>query len=240
MTRILEKTKELFGVKEGKIMFYKKIVKRIADVLLASFTLIIASPIMLISAILIKLDSKGPVIFKQKRIGLNGNPFSIYKFRTMYHDVKFGENKPTRIGKFLRKTSIDELPQLVNILKGEMSFIGPRPWITEYSKYFTDREKKRWQVLPGLSGWAQIKGRNGITVREKLDADAWYVDNISFKVDIEIFFKTIFLVFKKSNSSISENGIINELDYLRSNFEKQQTITEVSDIDEEQKVSEAM
>ncbi len=141
-------------------MIYRNIIKRIADIILATFALILCSPIMLISAILIKVDSKGPVIFKQKRVGYKGKSFNIYKFRTMYHDVKFGENKPTKVGNILRKTSIDELPQLVNIIKGDMSFIGPRPWITEYSKYFTEKEKKRWDVLPGLSGYAQIKGRN--------------------------------------------------------------------------------
>lgn len=201
-------------------MFYQKIIKRFIDILFSILALIISSPIMLIIGIAIKIDSKGPIIFKQERVGLNGQVFNIYKFRTMRYGVKFGENSPTKFGDFLRKISLDELPQLVNILKGDMSFIGPRPWITEYSQYFSEEDKKRWKVLPGLSGYAQVKGRNGITIREKLDADIWYVENISFKVDVEIFFKTILSVFKKDNSSISEEGIQDEINYLRNNYKE--------------------
>ncbi len=205
-------------------MYYRRFIKRILDVVLATVFLIIFCPIMLIVACLIKIYSEGPVIFKQKRVGFQGNPFYIYKFRTMYYGVKFGDNSPTKIGKYLRKLSLDELPQLINIIKGDMSFIGPRPWITEYSKWFTESEMRRFEVLPGLSGWAQIKGRNGLSIREKLDADIWYVDNISFKVDVMIFFKTILSVFKKNNTSITEDGIKDELDELRAHYESQHNI----------------
>ena len=127
---------------------------------------------------------------------------------------KNGENKVTKVGKFLRATSIDELPQFVNIIKGDMSFIGPRPWIEEYSKFFSNEDKRRWNVLPGISGYAQVNGRNGMGIKEKINADICYVDNISFITDLKIFFKTVKIVIKRTGASISETGIQEELKEL--------------------------
>lgn len=196
---------------------YRKYFKRTIDIVAASIALIILSPILLIAIIAIKCEGKGKAVFKQKRIGMGNKPFYIYKLRTMAIDEQ-GVNRVTKIGKFLRVTSIDELPQLVNIIKGEMSFIGPRPWIEEYTKYFSKKELRRLEVLPGLSGWAQVQGRNGMTIRQKLDADIFYVDNISAKLDVIIFFKTIGIVFKKTGASITEKGIQEELDELKSQY----------------------
>lgn len=192
---------------------YEKVIKRFLDIIMAFVLFIISLPILFVSAIAIKLDSKGKIIFKQKRVGKDGQVFYIYKLRTMSKD-KNGVNKVTKVGKFLRITSIDELPQFINIIKGDMSFIGPRPWIESYSKYFTDEDKRRWKVLPGISGYAQVNGRNGMTIKEKIAADIWYVDNISFLTDLKILFKTVNIVIKKDGASISEKGIRDELKEL--------------------------
>ena len=198
---------------------YEKVIKRFLDVIMAFVLFIISLPILFVSAIAIKLDSKGKIIFKQKRVGKDGQVFYIYKLRTMSKD-KNGVNKVTKVGKFLRITSIDELPQFINIIKGDMSFIGPRPWIESYSKYFTDEDKRRWKVLPGISGYAQVNGRNGMTIKEKIAADIWYVDNISFLTDLKILFKTVNIVIKKDGASISEKGIRDELKELEQMYKE--------------------
>lgn len=197
---------------------YKKYLKRLFDLFFAIILFILTLPIVLIASIVILIMDKGQSpIFKQERVGKNEIKFNIYKLRTMSRD-KDGVNQVTRFGKLLRSTSIDELPQLINIIKGEMSFIGPRPWISEYSKYFTKKDRRRSEVLPGLSGWAQVQGRNGITVKEKLKADTWYVDHVTFKTDLTILFKTIILVFKKTGASITESGIQDELQELKNSY----------------------
>lgn len=196
---------------------YKKYIKRILDFFIAVIMIILTLPLMFLVGLSILICDKGPVLFKQKRIGKNEKPFYIYKIKSMVKN-KDGVNEVTKLGNFLRATSIDELPQLINILKGEMSFIGPRPWIIEYSKYFTKADKRRSEVLPGLSGWAQVQGRNGITIKEKLAADTWYVDNVSLKTDLIILFKTILIVFKKTGASITETGIQDELKELQQNY----------------------
>lgn len=202
---------------------YEKVIKRFLDVIMAFVLFIISLPILFVSAIAIKLDSKGKIIFKQKRVGKDGQVFYIYKLRTMSKD-KNGVNKVTKVGKFLRITSIDELPQFINIIKGDMSFIGPRPWIESYSKYFTDEDKRRWKVLPGISGYAQVNGRNGMTIKEKIAADIWYVDNISFLTDLKILFKTVNIVIKKDGASISEKGIRDELKELEQMYNERMNI----------------
>jgi lipopolysaccharide/colanic/teichoic acid biosynthesis glycosyltransferase len=158
---------------------------------------------MLMAAIAIKLeDPNGPVLFKQKRVGKNAKIFTVYKFRTMRVETeKNGKalsdlERITKVGAILRKTSIDELPQLFNIIRGEMSFIGPRPLLVEYLKYYTPEQMRRHEVTPGISGWAQVNGRNAITWEEKFKYDVWYVDNQSFLLDLKIFFKTIYYVLK--------------------------------------------
>ncbi len=196
---------------------YKKYIKRSIDFVMAFILLVVALPILIISSVAIKVTGKGKILFKQKRVGLGGKCFYIYKLRTMALD-KNGVNKVTKVGKFLRATSIDELPQLANIIKGEMSFIGPRPWIEDYSKYFKEKDKRRWEVLPGISGWAQVNGRNGMSIKKKIKCDVWYVDHISFKLDFLIFFKTIGIVFKRTDASITEGGIQDELNELKAYY----------------------
>lgn len=207
-----------------------KVVKRIMDFLLSLILLIVLSPVMLIVAIAVKIDSKGPVLFKQERSGKNNEIFKMYKFRSMVatnnvHDFKTGD-KLTRIGKFIRKTSLDEIPQLINILKGEMSFIGPRPWIVEYSEYFTSEQSRRLEVLPGMTGLAQCEGRNGISIFDKINYDIKYVDNISLKMDLYIIFKTIYTVFSTKDAAANKGIIKNELDELKNQFNGEFTIKE--------------
>ena len=198
-----------------------KPVKRLLDIIFAIVLLIICAIPMIISAILIKLNDGGPVIFKQKRIGKKLKPFYIYKFRTMTTKRKqldgtmTHDQMVTKVGKFLRKTSIDELPQLINILKGEMSFIGPRPWIEDYYFFFTDEQKKRSDVLPGISGLAQVKGRNGITIFQKINYDLEYVKKYNFILDLKIVFWTIQKVLIREEAEISEKGIKEELEELK-------------------------
>lgn len=201
--------------------FYK-VVKRIIDFLLSLILLIILSPVMLIVAIAVRIDSKGPILFKQERSGKNNKIFKMYKFRSMVatnnvHDFKTGD-KLTRVGKFIRKTSLDEIPQLINILKGEMSFIGPRPWIVEYSEYFTPEQARRLEVLPGMTGLAQCEGRNGISIFDKINYDIKYVDNISLKMDLYIIFKTIYVVLSKKDAAANKGIIKNELNDLKNQF----------------------
>lgn len=199
---------------------YQKI-KRILDFIIAIVLLAILAIPMILAAIAIKIDDKGKVFYKQARMGKNLKIFYIYKFRTMKSDRKELESElthdkmVTRVGRFLRATSIDEFPQLINILKGEMSFIGPRPWIVDYYDLFTEEQKHRCDVLPGLSGLAQVKGRNGINIFKKIEYDLEYVKNASLKLDIKIFILSIVAALKKSNSEISEMGIKEEFTQLR-------------------------
>ncbi len=197
------------------------IIKRILDCILAIIILVIFAIPMLIIAIAIKIEDGGPIIYKSKRIGKKLKKFNVYKFRSMKierEELKSNlshEQMVTKVGKFIRKTSLDELPQLFNILKGEMSFIGPRPWIPEYYEWFTDEQKKRADVLPGISGLAQVKGRNGINIFRKIDYDLIYVHNISFKFDLKIILETIKTVFSKADAEISEVGIKQEINELK-------------------------
>ncbi len=201
-----------------------KIFKRIIDFVIALILFIILLPIMVIVAIAIKIDSKGPIFFKQERSGKNNKVFLMYKFRSMSvsNDVlNFKEaDKTTKVGKFIRKTSLDEIPQLINILKGDMSFIGPRPWITEYSKYFTEEQMHRLDVLPGMTGLAQCEGRNGISITEKINFDLKYVKDISLKMDLYVIYKTIYTVFSAKNAVGNKDIIKNELEDLKKQFNK--------------------
>lgn len=196
-------------------------IKRIIDLILASILLIIFAIPMAIVAISIKIEDGGPIIYKSKRMGKGLKEFNIYKFRSMKtkrEELKSGlshDEMVTRVGKFIRKTSLDELPQLVNIIKGEMSFIGPRPWIPEYYVWFTDEQKRRVNVLPGISGLAQVKGRNGINIFKKIEYDLQYVDNMSFMQDVKLVLETIETVFSKANAEITEQGIKEEIRELK-------------------------
>lgn len=187
-----------------------KFIKRTFDILASFIGLLIAAIPMLIVAVLIKIDSQGPVLFKQKRIGLGGKEFYIYKFRSMvvnaeksgvYSDDK--DSRLTRVGKILRKTSIDEIPQFINILKGEMSFIGPRPPLTYHPwpiEEYTDEQKRMFNVRPGITGWAQVNGRKSVEWNHRIELNVWYVDNISFALDLKIFFLTIVKVFTNADN----------------------------------------
>ena len=181
---------ENIGKNIGKKAYY--ILKRGLDFTLALIGLILLSPLMLIVSIAIKLDSKGPVLFKQERTGKDGKTFMLYKFRSMavdndVHDMSC-EDKHTKVGNFIRKTSIDELPQFINILKGDMSFIGPRPWITDYWDNMTAEQRHRYDVVPGITGLAQVKGRNDISIVEKINYDLEYVDKYSPIEDLKIIY----------------------------------------------------
>jgi len=198
--------------------FYFK-VKRLFDVLFSFIALLVFCIPMLLIGIAIKLESTGPIFFKQLRTGKDGKNFWLYKFRSMSVDndvMNFNcENKTTKVGAFIRKISLDELPQFINILKGEMSFIGPRPWITEYYECFNKEQKRRCSVLPGITGLAQTVGRNNLTVFDKIRTDLKYVDNCSFKMDIKIIFLTIKTLFLRDGVEISKTGIKEELDALK-------------------------
>ena len=197
---------------------YKKYIKRTIDFIISLIGLIILSPIFILIAILIKIDSKGPILFKQKRVGLNKKYFYILKFRTMMidapkdcptHLLKDPGMYITKIGKILRKTSLDELPQIINILKGEMSTIGPRPAL--YNQYDLIELRDKYNandVMPGLTGWAQINGRDELELELKARLDGEYVNRISFMFDVECFFKTLTSVLK--NDGVKEGGFKNE------------------------------
>lgn len=184
--------------------------KRCFDFIFALCALIILSPIFLIVAILIRFKLGSPIFFVQERIGKGNKVFKMMKFRTMKEAVdKNGVQLPdserlTKFGSLLRSLSIDELPELINILKGEMSLIGPRPLLVQYLPLYTEEQLKRHDVLPGLTGWAQINGRNSLSWTEKFNLDIWYVENWSLGLDIKIFFLTIYKVFKREG--ISQEG----------------------------------
>lgn len=187
------------------------VVKKTLDWIIACFLIILSSPIMLAATIAIMIGSKGPVLFRQKRPGKMGKIFTVYKFRTMSLETDQDGNllpdilRMTRVGSFLRKCSIDELPQLFNILKGDMSFIGPRPLLVQYLKHYTPEQNRRHEVVPGISGWAQVNGRNTISWEEKFQYDVWYVDHISLSLDTKIVFKTIKNVLVREGINNSQN-----------------------------------
>lgn len=191
--------------------FYKKYVKRLMDFILSLIAIIVLSPILLIVAILVRVKLGGPVLFKQERPGLNEKIFMMYKFRTMTDQRdKNGELLPnemrhTKFGKFLRSTSLDELPGLFNIIRGDMSIIGPRPLLVEYLPLYNTHQKRRHEVKPGLSGLAQAKGRNSLSWEEKFDLDVDYVENVSFTNDIKIIWLTIKKVFVREGINFNSD-----------------------------------
>ena len=194
-------------------MFYLKF-KRFYDFVLSIIGLIVLSPLILLLVILIKIDSKGPVLFKQKRIGRNKKHFNILKFRTMRidtpkdtptHMLENPDQWITKVGRFLRKTSLDELPQIINIIRGNMSIIGPRPALWNQFDLIGERDKYDvHRLYPGLTGYAQIHGRDGLTIPEKAKLDAYYIKHICLWLDIKIFFGTVISVFK--SDGIVEGG----------------------------------
>lgn len=190
-----------------------KYFKRFCDVLLAIVLLVLFLPLMIVVSVAIKIESKGPIIFKQKRIGKNSKVFNMYKFRSMCVNAEHSgtgvysgknDSRVTRVGKFIRATSIDELPQLINILKGEMSFIGPRPPLTYHpwtiDKY-SDHQLRMFDVRPGITGWAQVNGRKVVEWHKRIELNIWYVDNISLMLDIKILFMTVFKVLTNADNT---------------------------------------
>ena len=201
------------------MMLYSRYIKRIFDFLLALIALIILAIPMAIVAVIIKLDSPGPVIFKQERLGKDGKVFEMYKFRSMCVGAEHmgtgqysykGDSRVTRVGKIIRATSLDELPQFINILKGDMSFIGPRPTLTYHPwklEEYTDFQRRRFEVRPGITGLAQVHGRKAIDWNDRIKYDVEYVDNLSFGLDCKILFQTVWNVLTmKDNDNVGETS----------------------------------
>ena len=200
---------------------YKNYIKRFLDFILSLIALIVLSPVLLIVAILVRIKLGSPIIFKQKRPGKDEKIFTLYKFRTMTDEKdENGELKPdevrlTKFGRILRKTSIDELPELVNILKGDMSIVGPRPLLVQYLPYYTEAEHHRHDVRPGLTGWAQVNGRNLLNWDERFKKDLEYVEKVSLAMHIKIIFKTIIAVFARKDIRMGKELTFVKLDVER-------------------------
>jgi lipopolysaccharide/colanic/teichoic acid biosynthesis glycosyltransferase len=191
---------------------YRHFFKRVLDLFLSLVLLLLLWPILLIVAVVIKIDSRGPVIFKQERLGKGGRVFRIYKFRSMCVGAEHtgsgvysgkGDARVTKVGRIIRATSIDELPQLLNILKGDMSFIGPRPPLTYHPwpiEEYSEEQRKMFLVRPGITGWAQINGRKGVEWHDRIKLSVWYVEHLTLWLDVKIFFLTIFKVFSNADN----------------------------------------
>lgn len=189
---------------------YRHFFKRFTDIMISLLGIVIGGIPMLIVALLVKLDSPGPVLFKQARLGKNGKQFHIYKFRSMcvgaeksgvYSDNQ--DKRVTKVGKFIRATSLDELPQFFNILKGDMSLIGPRPPLTYHPwplEEYTDFQRRMFEVRPGITGWAQVHGRKDVEWHHRIELSVWYVEHLSFWLDIKIMFKTVFKVLTNADN----------------------------------------
>ena len=192
---------------ERRVGFYERYIKRGMDIVLSGCALIVLSPVLLVTAALVRTKLGSPVVFCQERPGKNEKIFKLYKFRTMTDSRdENGELLPdevrlTKFGRLLRSTSLDELPELWNIFKGDMSIVGPRPLLVKYLPLYNDFQKQRHDVTPGLTGWAQVNGRNAISWEEKFELDVWYTKNIGFALDIKIIFLTAAKVFRREGIS---------------------------------------
>lgn len=201
---------------EHKKGMYERYIKRLLDLILSCIALICLSPILLIVAILVRVKLGSPVIFKQKRPGKDEKIFTLYKFRTMTDKKDEKGNllpdsqRLTKFGKFLRSTSLDELPELINIIKGDMSIVGPRPLLVQYLERYNQEQRRRHEVRPGLTGLAQVNGRNAISWEEKFNKDVEYIDNITFIGDVKIVFKTVINVIKKDGISSETSATMEE------------------------------
>ena len=195
---------------------YKNFLKRFFDIVLSFIGILVLGFPMLIIALAIKLDSKGPVLFKQKRVGKNGKVFDIYKFRSMCVGAENmeggvysgkGDSRVTKVGKILRATSLDELPQFFNLLKGDMSLVGPRPPLTYHPwpwEQYTDEQRRMFDVRPGITGWAQVNGRKAVEWNSRIELNVWYVENVSLWLDIKILFLTVFKVLSNADNENTE------------------------------------
>lgn len=203
-----------------------KILKRGMDLVGAACGLVLLAPVMLVVALLIRLTMGSPVLFRQERPGLYGRPFTMYKFRTML-DIRNerGELLPdelrlTPVGRFLRRTSLDELPELFNVLKGDMSLVGPRPLLSKYLPYYTEREHLRHSVKPGITGWAQVNGRNYLNWDERLAMDIWYVENWSLLLDVKVIILTFCQVFRRHGVIVNPCSYMADLDEERRSLKR--------------------
>ncbi|MEX6493818.1 sugar transferase [Fusobacterium animalis] len=190
---------------------YRLLFKRVIDIFLSLIFILLFWWLYIVIAILVRKKLGSPVIFKQKRPGINEKIFTMYKFRTMTDkkdrdgNLLPDKDRLTKFGKFLRSTSLDEIPELWNVLKGEMSLVGPRPLLVEYLSKYTEKEKKRHEVRPGITGFAQVNGRNNTTWEDRFKNDIYYVENVSFSLDLKIIIKTFLKVIKKSDINQSED-----------------------------------
>ncbi len=195
------------------LTYFSRGVKLIGDRLMAAILLLLFSPILVVVAILVRVRMGSPIVFAQARPGKNGRIFTVYKFRTMTGDCDAAgnllsdEQRLIPLGQFLRKASLDELPQLMNVLKGDMSFVGPRPLLVKYLERYSSEQARRHDVQPGITGWAQINGRNALSWDEKFRLDLWYVDNWSLWLDFKILLLTVKKVFKREGISQSEKVV---------------------------------
>lgn len=202
-------------MRTGKDSLYCRYIKRALDLLLALLLCIPALPIVAVCYAGIKLETHGPAFFLQERPGKNGRIFLLYKLRTMIEETErdgvplSDMERMTKTGRIIRACSFDELPQIWNVLRGDMSFIGPRPLLTKYLPLYTPEQMRRHDVLPGISGWAQVNGRNELTWEQKFERDVWYVDHVSFALDVKILFMTIRNVFQRSgvNAGVNETMV---------------------------------
>lgn len=192
-------------------MLYRKVIKPFSDFLIAFVVLLLASPVLLVLIILLAIFNQGSIFFFQDRPGKHGKVFRVIKFKTM-NDRKDAngnllpdEVRLTKVGKFIRTTSLDELPQLINVVKGDMSLVGPRPLLVKYLPLYNARQARRHEVKPGITGWAQVNGRNAISWEQKFEYDVYYVDNLSFALDLKIIYLTVLKVIKRSD--INTQGV---------------------------------
>lgn len=202
---------------------YNRYIKRFFDFVISLVSLVVLIPIFAVVSLAIKLESKGPVIFKQQRIGKDGKVFNIYKFRSMCVGAENtgsgvysgkGDARVTKVGKFIRATSIDELPQLVNIIKGDMSFVGPRPPLTYHPwpiDEYSDEQLKMFLVRPGITGWAQVNGRKGVEWHKRIELNVWYVNNVSILLDCAIMIKTVAKVVTNADNENTEETVKQEV-----------------------------
>ena len=198
-------------------MRFQNVVKRTIDIVCSGLGLIVLSPILLITAVLIRIKLGSPIFFIQDRLGKDGKVFKMIKFRTMLDAVdKWGEPLPdeermTSFGQLLRSTSIDELPELINVFKGDMSLVGPRPLLVEYKGLYSPEQFRRHEVRPGITGWAQVNGRNNISWCKKFELDVWYIDNKSLLMDMKILIMTVLKVIKRAD--INQDGEVTVEDF---------------------------
>ncbi len=204
---------------------YRKFGKRWFDIIVALMAIILLAPVWLFLALMVRLKLGSPILFRQRRPGRYSRPFTILKFRTMSDacdnvgNLLPDADRLTPFGQFLRRTSMDELPELLNVLKGEMSLVGPRPLLINYLPYYSEYERRRHEERPGISGWAQINGRNDLSWNERLSCDIWYVDNLSFLVDIKVLWFTLLRVFSQRNVQVLPRSSMLDLDEERRKIE---------------------